>query len=66
MDALREQDEKRFKAVCSSLREDGAFIEVGENDNLVIQRLGANPDLFGDLWLLVSRAEHRSRSRDAN
>ncbi len=35
------------KAVCRSMREDGAFIEAGENDNLIVQKLDANPDAFG-------------------
>ena len=29
------------------MREDGAFIEAGENDNLVVQKLQANPDALG-------------------
>lgn len=32
---------------CTAIREDGAFIEAGENDNLIIQRLVANPDTLG-------------------
>ncbi|NBC34720.1 MAG: phosphate ABC transporter substrate-binding protein [Alphaproteobacteria bacterium] len=45
--ALEESDEDRFEAVCATMREDGAFIEAGENDNLIVQRLQANPDAFG-------------------
>ena len=29
------------------MREDGAFIEAGENDNLIVQKLEANHDAFG-------------------
>ncbi len=47
MKALKKTDEKRFKAVCGTLREDGAYIEAGENDNLIIQKLDANPKSFG-------------------
>ena len=47
LDALRTQDEPRFKRVCDSIREDGAYIEAGENDNLIVQKLGANPDAVG-------------------
>ena len=36
-----------FKAVSHGLREDGGYIEAGENDNLIIQKLEANPDAFG-------------------
>ena len=32
---------------CHTLREDGAFIEAGENDNLIVQKLEANPDALG-------------------
>ena len=32
---------------CHEIREDGAFIEAGENDNLIVQKLGANPQAFG-------------------
>ncbi|MDX1571167.1 MAG: substrate-binding domain-containing protein, partial [Xanthomonadales bacterium] len=45
--ALKDQDKNQFKAVCHSLREDGAFIEAGENDNLIVQKLEANPNAFG-------------------
>ena len=45
--ALRKSDKKQFKAVAHSLREDGAFIEAGENDNLIVQKLEANPAAFG-------------------
>lgn len=36
-----------FKKVAYSVREDGAFIEAGENDNLIVQKLDANPDALG-------------------
>ena len=45
--ALEETDEDRFEAVCATMREDGAFIEAGENDNLIVQRLQANEAAFG-------------------
>ena len=45
--ALEETDEDRFDAVCATMREDGRFIEAGENDNLIVQRLQANPGQFG-------------------
>jgi phosphate transport system substrate-binding protein len=32
---------------CHTIREDGAYIEAGENDNLIVQKLDANPDAFG-------------------
>jgi len=47
LDALRSQDEPRFKRACDTVREDGAYIEAGENDNLIVQKLTANPDAVG-------------------
>ena len=35
------------KKACHEIREDGAFIEAGENDNLIVQKLEANPAAFG-------------------
>jgi phosphate transport system substrate-binding protein len=45
--ALKEKDEKAYKAVCHSIREDGAYVEAGENDNLIVQKLQANPVALG-------------------
>ena len=45
--ALRKKDKKAFGAIAHSIREDGAFIEAGENDNLIVQKLEANPNAFG-------------------
>ncbi|MGH6927352.1 MAG: PstS family phosphate ABC transporter substrate-binding protein [Dongiaceae bacterium] len=35
------------KAACQSIREDGAYVEAGENDNLIVQKLEANPAALG-------------------
>ncbi len=45
--ALKESDKDRHKAVSQTVREDGAYVEAGENDNLIVQKLDANPDAFG-------------------
>ncbi len=45
--ALKKSDSKKYKAVCHSVREDGAFIEAGENDVLIVRKLEANPNAFG-------------------
>ena len=45
--AIAALEEERMEAVCATMREDGAFIEAGENDNLIVQRLDASPDAFG-------------------
>ena len=41
------QDKDTRKAICTSIREDGAFVEAGENDNLIIQRLVSNSGTLG-------------------
>lgn len=45
--ALKETDEDKYKAVCTEIRTDGAFKEQGENDNLIVQKLDANPNMVG-------------------
>ena len=45
--ALRKKDKKAFKKIAHAIREDGAYIEAGENDNLIVQKLEANPNAFG-------------------
>jgi phosphate transport system substrate-binding protein len=40
-------DKKTYRAVCRGIREDGAYVEAGENDNLIVQKLVANPTSFG-------------------
>jgi len=44
---IRDLDEKARKSTCGQMREDGAYIDAGENDNLVIQKLAANPNSYG-------------------
>lgn len=40
-------DKKDRKKACSVLREDGKYIEAGENDNLIVQKLRSNPNALG-------------------
>ena len=44
---LAKSDPKTHKAACQTMREDGAFIEAGENDNVIVQKLVANPNALG-------------------
>ena len=44
---LKSTDSDRYKLICHTIREDGAFVEAGENDNLIVQKLQANPNAFG-------------------
>ena len=45
--SLKSSDSSQYKTVCHTVREDGAFVEAGENDNLIVQKLQANPNAFG-------------------
>jgi phosphate transport system substrate-binding protein len=45
--ALKKSDKKKHKAVCHGVREDGGYVEAGENDVLIIQKLVANPAAYG-------------------
>ena len=44
---IKKTDKSAYKARCHSVREDGAYIEAGENDNLIVQKLNVNPEAFG-------------------
>ncbi len=47
-EALDKKAYKKYvKENCSRMRQDGAFIEAGENDNLIVQRLDADPTAYG-------------------
>jgi phosphate transport system substrate-binding protein len=41
------KDKKKFAAIAQTIREDGAYVEAGENDNLIVQKLDANPNAVG-------------------
>ena len=45
--ALKKKNKKAYKILCHTIREDGAYIEAGENDNLIVQKLDANPAALG-------------------
>jgi len=45
--ALGKTDKKKYQTIAYTIREDGAFIEAGENDNLIVQKLEANPNALG-------------------
>jgi phosphate transport system substrate-binding protein len=44
---MKKTDKKAYKKICHTIREDGAFVEAGENDNLIVQKLDVNPDAVG-------------------
>ncbi len=45
--AMKKTDKNQYKTICHTVREDGAYVEAGENDNLIVQKLEKNPDSFG-------------------
>ena len=45
--AMEKKDKNGFKKIAHSMREDGPFIEAGENDNLIVQKLEVNPEALG-------------------
>jgi phosphate transport system substrate-binding protein len=49
MKALKESNSDQHKTTCTKIREDGAYVEAGENDNLLVQKVAANPGAIGVL-----------------
>lgn len=49
MQALKKSDEDQHKDICTKIREDGAFVEAGENDNLLVQKVAGDPNTLGVL-----------------
>lgn len=47
MAALKKSDEAKYKKICTGIREDGGYINAGENDNLIVQKLAADPTAVG-------------------
>jgi phosphate transport system substrate-binding protein len=49
MEALKKADDKKHKDICTKVREDGAYVEAGENDNLLVQKVSSEPGTLGVL-----------------
>jgi len=49
MKALKKTNEDQHKQICTKVREDGAFVEAGENDNLMVQKVTADAGTLGVL-----------------
>ena len=47
MAAVKKADENKYKAICTGVREDGGYVQAGENDNLIVQKIEANPGTIG-------------------
>jgi phosphate transport system substrate-binding protein len=58
MKTLKDSDKDRYEAVCHTLRGAPEYVEQGENDNLIIQKLVRNPTslgIFGFSYLDANR-----------
>jgi phosphate transport system substrate-binding protein len=49
MKALKDSDSDKHKDLCTKIREDGVFVEAGENDNLLVQKISSDPTALGVL-----------------
>jgi len=49
MAALAKSNEDQHKQICTKIREDGAYVEGGENDNLLVQKVSVDPGTLGIL-----------------
>ncbi len=47
MKALKDSDKEQHDKICGEVRNDGAYVDSGENDNLIVQKLEANPKAIG-------------------
>jgi phosphate transport system substrate-binding protein len=46
-DADEKDGTKNYEKIWKSIRQDGAFVEAGENDNLIVQKIEGNPNAIG-------------------
>jgi phosphate transport system substrate-binding protein len=44
---MQKADAKGFEKLWKSIRKDGAYVEAGENDNVIVQKLEGNKDAVG-------------------
>jgi len=47
MAALKTSNEDKYKATCTQIREDGPYVDAGENDNLIVQKISQNAKAIG-------------------
>ena len=47
MKALKDSDEDRYDQLCTEVRSDGAYVDQGEQDNLIVQKIEGNPNAVG-------------------
>lgn len=66
-DFIKKMEKSDMKSVCHAMREDGPFIEAGENDNLIVQRLAKNPQtmgIFGYSFLMENSGQIQAATID--
>ncbi len=63
MKELKDKNEDEYKAICTRIREDGKYVDSGENDNLIVQKLAANPTALG-IFGFSYLEENRSTLKD--
>ena len=47
MKALKEKDEDAFDRTCTEVRSDGKYVDQGEQDNLIVQKIQGNKNAVG-------------------
>jgi phosphate transport system substrate-binding protein len=47
MASLKKSDEAKFKQICTEVRDDGGYVDQGEQDNLIVQKISGNPRTIG-------------------
>lgn len=45
--AIKDSDKERYAERCTRMRDDGVYVDKGENDNLIVQNLATNPNALG-------------------
>jgi phosphate transport system substrate-binding protein len=63
MQALQTADPARFRRLCRAVRTDGRFVEGGEDDNLIVQKVAASPNTLG-IFGFSFLDQNRDRIRD--
>jgi phosphate transport system substrate-binding protein len=65
MQELKKTDEDKHKKICGDVREDGAYVDSGEADNLIVQKISANPKAIG-VFGFSYLEENRNRLKGIN
>jgi phosphate transport system substrate-binding protein len=47
MEALKDSDEDQYRQICTEVRDDGGYVDQGEQDNLIVQKIVGNPRAVG-------------------